>query len=69
MAMDPPPPPPDDDLLLEPVEDARDPQPVVSDIDGRLWRVRTRSAGLGGEILLAALALVIIIAIAFALIM
>jgi hypothetical protein len=42
---------------------------VVSDIDGRLWRVRTRSAGLGGEILLAALALVIIIAIAFALIM
>jgi hypothetical protein len=58
----------DDHLKLEPIDSDRGGEPVVSDVNGRLWRVGTRPS-VAVDVLLAALILVLFAAIAAALIL
>jgi hypothetical protein len=61
--------PPADDLRLEPVEDGHPGDPVVSDVTGRLWRVRSRPSAAAVDLLLAVIALLLFVAISAALIL
>jgi hypothetical protein len=60
--------PEDDDLLLEPVQDSSLGEPVVSDVNGRLWRIRRHPRQTITDFCVAVVVLMIIAAIAVALI-
>ena len=65
-----PPLPPDRDLDLAPVEDGlAAAEPLVSDLNGRLWRVRTRPPGAIADQLLGLLVLLLFAAIGAALVL
>jgi hypothetical protein len=54
---------------LEPIDSGHPDAPVVSDVDGRLWRVRTRPPHAVVDVLLGAVVLVVAALIAAALLL
>jgi hypothetical protein len=58
----------EDHLKLEPIDSDRMGEPVVSDVNGRLWRVRTRPS-VAVDVVLAAVILILFAVIAAALIL
>ena len=52
---------------LEPIDSGRATDPVVSDVNGRLWRVRTRPAGAAGlDVLIGVIVLALVAVLAVA---
>ena len=51
---------------LEPIESGRTTDPVVSDVNGRLWRVRTRPPGAALDVVLGVLVLALVAVLAVA---
>jgi hypothetical protein len=51
---------------LEPIDSGRATDPVVSDVSGRLWRVRTRPSNAALDVLLAILVLALVAVLAVA---
>jgi hypothetical protein len=51
---------------LEPIESGRGNDPVVSDVNGRLWRVRTRLPGAALDVLIGLFVLALVATLAVA---
>jgi hypothetical protein len=51
---------------LEPIDSGRATDPVVSDVNGRLWRVRTGPPGAALDVLLGVLVLALVAVLAVA---